>query len=98
MMFGTDEQKWRFSPATRKPAEFWCQGFSEPDAGSDLANVKTTAVRDGDEWVINRQKALDQALPNCRLDLRGVPNGFDRLTPSILAASSSRYRAARARS
>jgi len=56
MMFGTEDQKQRFIPPILGAEEFWCQGFSEPDAGSDLANVKTTAALDGDEWVINGQK------------------------------------------
>ncbi|MGE5268594.1 MAG: acyl-CoA dehydrogenase family protein [Thiohalocapsa sp.] len=56
IQFGSEEQKKRFLPRARDVEDWWCQGFSEPGAGSDLAALKTSARREGDHYIVNGQK------------------------------------------
>ena len=97
LQFGTDEQKQRFLPRAANIDDWWCQGFSEPGAGSDLASLKTAAKLDGDHYIVNGQKiwtstahvadwcfALVRTDPNARKRQEGISFLLiDMKTPGI---------------
>jgi alkylation response protein AidB-like acyl-CoA dehydrogenase len=66
MVHGTEEQKQRYLRPMLRGEEIWCQLFSEPSAGSDLAGLRTSAVRDGDDWLINGQKIWTTGAQYCK--------------------------------
>lgn len=93
MRFGTEQQKARFLPPMARGEVLWCQGFSEPDAGSDLASLRTRAVREGDQFLVNGQKIwtsyADAPAGWCLLLARTDPEAAKRRGISVLLVDMS---------
>ena len=91
LKFGTEDQKARHLPRISAGDGMWCQGFSEPEAGSDLAALRTLAIRDGDHYLVNGSKIWTSYIANadyCFLVVRTDPKSQGRRGISVLLCST----------